>query len=241
MSSLRSIARKIYVNPNTYRYQTEFPILVNAVKKIPDGLGTLLDAGAGSGHYSRKILAAGLCNRFIGVEPFKDNFNILRKECEPLGDKARVINKPIESTGEPDGSVDTIMTTQVIEHIQDDKAVVREFHRLLRTGGHVIVTVPQPPEPFAQPDHVREGYYQKDLEALFLPEGFESLHFDWAMTRTTMDRFMRILKLPKPLRFIPPILWANESGRTVESRRDDRPYCILGLFRKIPASPGKDA
>ncbi|MES2438931.1 MAG: class I SAM-dependent methyltransferase [Verrucomicrobiota bacterium] len=233
MSSFRSIARKIYVTTNTYRYQTEFPILVNAAKKIPGGLGTLLDAGAGSGHYSRKMLAAGLCSRFIGVEPFKDNFKILQRECEPLGDKARVLNRPIESTGEPAESVDTIMTTQVIEHIQDDHAVVREFFRLLKPGGHVIVTVPQPPEPFEQPDHVREGYYQKDLENLFIPAGFEPVHFDWAMTRTTLNRFMAISKLPKPLRFIPPMLWASEANRTVESRRDDQPYCILGLFRKV--------
>jgi SAM-dependent methyltransferase len=232
MSSLRSIARKIYVTANTYRYQTEFPILVSAAKKIPGGLGTLLDAGAGSGHYSRKLLAAGLCKHFIGVEPFKDNFNILQRECEALGDKARVLNTPIESTGEPAESVDTIMTTQVIEHIEDDHAVVREFFRLLKPGGHVIVTVPQPPEPFAQPDHVREGYYQKDLENLFVPAGFEPIHFDWALTRTTLKRYNAICKLPKPLRFIPPVLWANESRRSVESRRDDQPYCILGLFRK---------
>ncbi len=232
MSSLRSIARSIYVTTNTYRYQTEFPILLNAARMIPGGLGTLLDAGAGSGYYMRKLLAAGLCSRIVGVEPFADNFKILEAECAPLKDKGRVINRPIEDTGLPAESIDTIMSTQVIEHIEDDHAVAREFYRLLKPGGHLIITVPQPPEPFEQPGHVREGYYQKDLENLLVPVGFTPVHFDWAITRTTIKRYMAISRLPKLLRFLPPAMWASESHRTLEDRRDDQPYCILGLFRK---------
>ncbi len=39
-------------------------------------------------------------------------------------------------------SVDVIVATDILEHLDDDVAVLREFHRVLKPGGHVVVTVP---------------------------------------------------------------------------------------------------
>ncbi len=234
MKRLRDFARFCATTANTYRYVTELPILRDAARTAGGQLGTLLDAGAGSGFYSRTLLREGFCQRIIGVEPFIPNFKILKSNFASLGDRARVINAPIENTGEPSGSVDTILCTQVLEHISDDASVVREFARLLRSRGHAIITVPQPPEPFDQPGHVREGYTTETLAALFSVAGFEALGFDWANTHTTMRRFLFLRRFPILVRmFIPPVLWARESHRSVESRRDDQPFILLGLFRKL--------
>jgi SAM-dependent methyltransferase len=234
MNALRSLARWCATTSNTYRYATELPILRDAARAAGGQLGILLDAGAGSGFYSRTLLREGFCQRIIGVEPFAPNFHILENNFASLGDRARVINAPIENTGEPTGSVDTILCTQVLEHIPDDAAVVREFARLLCPRGHAIITVPQPPEPFEQPGHVREGYTQQTLGSLFSSCGFEAIRFDWALTHTTMRRFLFLRRFPIFVRlFIPPALWARESHRSIESRRDDQPYILLGLFRKL--------
>ena len=37
---------------------------------------------------------------------------------------------------------DTVLSFQVLEHVDDTTAAVREIHRVLRKGGHVIVTAP---------------------------------------------------------------------------------------------------
>lgn len=41
-----------------------------------------------------------------------------------------------------DGSVDLVMSTDMWEHIDDDRAVARETARVLRPGGRVLVAVP---------------------------------------------------------------------------------------------------
>ena len=42
----------------------------------------------------------------------------------------------------PDGSFDTIISFETLEHVQDSEALLNEFHRLLSPGGRVVVSVP---------------------------------------------------------------------------------------------------
>ncbi len=39
-------------------------------------------------------------------------------------------------------SVNVIVATDILEHLDDDVAVLREFYRVLKPGGYVVVTVP---------------------------------------------------------------------------------------------------
>lgn len=48
----------------------------------------------------------------------------------------------IASLGLPDGGFDTIIAADVLEHIIDLDALVREFERLLAPGGELLVSVP---------------------------------------------------------------------------------------------------
>jgi SAM-dependent methyltransferase len=42
----------------------------------------------------------------------------------------------------PDASLDALLNTEVLEHVSDPAAVWREFHRLLRPGGKVLLSTP---------------------------------------------------------------------------------------------------
>jgi SAM-dependent methyltransferase len=42
----------------------------------------------------------------------------------------------------PEGSFDAIVSFETLEHVEDPRALLREFHRLLTPGGRVIVSVP---------------------------------------------------------------------------------------------------
>ena len=48
----------------------------------------------------------------------------------------------IASLGLPDGQFDTIIAADVLEHITDLDALVREFERLLAPGGELLVSAP---------------------------------------------------------------------------------------------------
>jgi len=46
----------------------------------------------------------------------------------------------------PTGSLDLVVAYDILEHIEDDGAAVREAHRVLRPGGKLLVAVPADPD-----------------------------------------------------------------------------------------------
>lgn len=74
---------------------------------------------------TRSTLGAMVESGEIGIERFK---GVLRGDATalPFGD----------------GSFDVVITSEVLEHIQDDTAAIGEMVRVLRPGGHFAATVP---------------------------------------------------------------------------------------------------
>jgi SAM-dependent methyltransferase len=74
-----------------------------------------------------------------------------------------------------DASLDLVVAFDVLEHLEDDDAAVREVHRVLRPGGHYVVAVPCDPALWSAHDeavgHVRR-YTRPTLTALLVRGGF---------------------------------------------------------------------
>jgi len=71
-----------------------------------------------------------------------------------------------------DNSFDIVITFQVIEHIQDDVAFLKEIHRVLKPGGFAMVTTPNRPMSLSRnPWHIREytGRELGDLAGTIFP------------------------------------------------------------------------
>jgi ubiquinone/menaquinone biosynthesis C-methylase UbiE len=226
---IRSIARACFYTANTIRYPIEMIRLREALGQIGK-IDTLLDAGAGGGYYAAKVYEP-LCRSLIVVEPFSSNFAVARQTLAASAQKIRFIESSIAGMPVADASVDCVTCTQVLEHIEDDNAAVAEFARVLKPGGHALITVPTPPEPWPMDDHVREGYTEPHLTDLFARHGMERLRTDWFMTKDTL----KLAKIVMKCRGIFPRLFPlSELRTTFEQRRDNGPYCILGLFGKTP-------
>lgn len=78
----------------------------------------------------------------------------------------------------PDNCVDAIVVLNVLEHIPDDAAALRQLHRILKPGGVLVIEVPAGPELYDVYDkllmHFRR-YTRPGLERLVRGYGFEIL------------------------------------------------------------------
>jgi SAM-dependent methyltransferase len=62
---------------------------------------------------------------------------------------ATLVRAALERLPFADASFDKILCTEVLEHIRDDVAALRELRRVLRPGGRLAVSVPHADFPFA--------------------------------------------------------------------------------------------
>ena len=80
-----------------------------------------------------------------GQQPFAHYFgHVTRKRaCDFDAKRGNVdFECPADKIPLPDSSLDSILCTEVLEHVPDPLAVWREFHRLLRPGGKVLLATP---------------------------------------------------------------------------------------------------
>lgn len=99
---------------------------------------TLLDVGCWNGELSERCGAALGAGRMLGVEVYEEP--ALAAERRGL-EVARV---DLETARFPweDESVDVVVCNQVLEHLKNVWLPMTEMHRVLRPGGHAVLSVP---------------------------------------------------------------------------------------------------
>jgi SAM-dependent methyltransferase len=105
----------------------------------------LLNAGAGQGTFSQLLESRGF--EVTSVDPSPAAVDLLRRR----------VRGPVlaASAGElpfADGSFDGAVLGEVLEHIEDDVAALREVARVVRPGGVVAASVPANPTWFGPSD-----------------------------------------------------------------------------------------
>jgi len=94
----------------------------------------VLDAGCGTG---RNLLEFGVLGSIHGVEISSEAIEF----CAARG-IGGITQAPIERMPFGDGLFDLVLATDVIEHLDDDRAALTELHRVAAPGARLLVTVP---------------------------------------------------------------------------------------------------
>ena len=140
---------------------------------LPAG-ATALDAGCGAG-----LLLVELDRHAeaYGVDTDPEAVALAR---EAVGTD-RVELASLHALPFPDAHFDLVMSMDVLEHLEDDRAALRELWRVARPGGRLLVSVPVFPSLFSSHDlsagHVRR-YRRRDLVAVAREAG-------WSVRETT--------------------------------------------------------
>ncbi|HEX6848561.1 MAG TPA: class I SAM-dependent methyltransferase [Chitinophagaceae bacterium] len=140
-----------------------------ALKKLPAGL-TILDAGAGESQFKK------FCGHLKYIAQDFGEYHGEGQVGLQMGswdNSSLDIVSDILSIPLPDHSVDAVMCTEVLEHIPDPIGAIKEFSRLIKPGGYLLITAP-----FASLTHFAPYHFASGLSRFFyekyLPEnGFE--------------------------------------------------------------------
>lgn len=123
--------------------------------------GLVLDAGSGRGAWRRCILETASGCESIDLAPRG-------------GDRPTWIGDICSMPEVPDGRYDTVVCHQVLEHVPRPWDAVREFHRVLRPGGRIIVSAPHLSRRHELPhDYFR--YTQEGLRTMLHSAGFSDV------------------------------------------------------------------
>lgn len=141
-----------------YIYQIERTLIRKQLMSVAKYLGgDILDVGGGEK------------NRYKNLFTFK-TFTCLDIYAGPGID----IVASADDIPLPDESKDSVLSTQMLEHVQYPEKCVQEMYRVLKKGGYAVITVPQWNELHAEP-HDYWRYTKYGLVELFERNGFRTV------------------------------------------------------------------
>lgn len=181
----------------------------------------VMEVGAGSGRDSLDLARRGA--RVVVLDYVRSSFRVIRRQAAALG----VVAHPVcaDATRMPfrEGTFDLVFHQGLMEHFRDPAPLLEENARVLRSGGHLLVDVPQRFHVYTAAKHVmillgrwfagwETEYTPAELERLVRRSGLDVVrtYGEWMVPgffyRSFRYGLMRagLARLPKYPRALPP-------------------------------------
>jgi SAM-dependent methyltransferase len=163
--------RTLRAENDLWWYRGRRAIVLDAVRRLRAGVAgepRFLDAGCGGGAVLAELAKLGTA---VGIEPSPVSRQVaLERGVAPVLD-ARLEAIPAERE-----SFEIGLALDVLEHIDDDRAALRELRRVVSRAGGIVVTVPAHPRLWSRHDELNEHrrrYTARTLRAAAESSGWQ--------------------------------------------------------------------
>lgn len=188
-----SVQTETYQSTNHHKYQTQNRLYQWHLQAFMDSLcdmvaqtnpRTVLDAGCGEGYTVKYLAERNSEWKLTGVDL---SGGAIQYAQDHLGDKAKFRTGSVYKLPFSDRSFDTVVCSEVLEHLDEPDRAVAELKRVARNA--VVITVPR--EPYFQwlnnvgqwigvsPDPEHVNFWNKDQFQAFISSHFEHPKFAW--------------------------------------------------------------
>jgi SAM-dependent methyltransferase len=168
MISMKQLAEKIGITSNNEETRAKW--VKATLQSLPGGL-RILDAGAGEQQY--KSYCSHLTYVAQDFGEYDGTGDGVGLQTGDWNNSNLDIVSDISSIPQPDSSFDVILCTEVFEHIPHPLDALKEFSRLLKPGGYLILTAPFCSFTHFAPYHFYTGYNTYFYEYHLPKNGFE--------------------------------------------------------------------
>ena len=140
-------------------------------RMLPSGPASVLDAGCGTGGLIKSLRAANPAWRITGLD-------FMPLACELARERTgvEIVQGSITALPFGDGAFDAVVSADVVCQVEDGAQALREFARVVRPGGAVLVNVPAYRWLWSYHDdacQTKHRYTRTELTALFRTAGLE--------------------------------------------------------------------
>jgi SAM-dependent methyltransferase len=188
-------------------YQTEILEVAQSAVKYRKWLARLtypylgdnpLEFGSGIGDYAKEWLQLG-CHRLTVSENSPTRITVLRDQFLN-SPNIKVQQLDIENTADIDAGYSSIVSLNVIEHLENDGAALRGAHDALKLGGYFVAFAPAFPLLMSRFDRAvghHRRYTKKTARTLLINNGFEIVKIEYVNSLGWLAWLvgMRILKI----------------------------------------------
>lgn len=151
----------------------------------------VLDAGTGFGQYAYWLVRTFPHVTVDAVDVKRDYLERAQRflAATPHADRVRFFELDLTEPMTPGAGYDVFLSVDVMEHIEDDRAVFRNAARVLRPGGTLVVNTPsdlggsgvtEDGEESFIGEHVRDGYNADELREKLETAGLDRVDVTYA-------------------------------------------------------------
>ena len=136
------------------------------VERLLDGIGpvsSILEIGCGQGAVGMRLAHRA---PYLGVEPDDASYAVAAARAAQLRGRARVLHGD-SSMVDRDEQFDLVCAFEVLEHIEDDVAALKDWSSYVRPGGHLMLSVPAWQARFGPMDKMVGHFRRYDPDQMF--------------------------------------------------------------------------